>query len=64
MDSGDCRSNLLQRLSPRPAHHKGVARYTADFTVPSGPLAARLPELPVSRSIIQPVVHQIARLGL
>jgi hypothetical protein len=44
---------------------KGVARYTADFTPPAGPLAARLPELPVRRSIIQPhSFHQIARLGL
>jgi hypothetical protein len=42
---------------------KGVARYTADFAVPSGPLPVRLPELPVQR-IQQPSFHQIARLGL
>jgi len=42
---------------------KGVARYTANFAVPSGPLPARLPELPVQR-IQQPSFHQIARLGL
>jgi len=42
---------------------KGVARYTADFTPPSGPLPDRLPEYPVQR--IQPhSFHQIARLGL
>jgi hypothetical protein len=43
---------------------KGVARYTANFTPPAGPLAARLPELPVRRSIIQPTFNQVARLGL
>jgi hypothetical protein len=44
---------------------KGVARYTADFAPPSGPLPARLPELPVQQAIIQPhSFHQIARLGL
>jgi hypothetical protein len=42
----------------------GLARYIADFTVPSSPLPARLPELPVQRAIIQPSFHQIARLGL
>jgi hypothetical protein len=43
---------------------KGVARYTADFAPPSGPLPSRLPELPVQRSIQQPSFHQIARVGL
>jgi len=42
---------------------KGVARYTANFAVPAGPLPARLPEYPVQR-IQQPSFHQIARLGL
>lgn len=42
---------------------KGVARYTADFTLPAGPLPYRLPEFPV-HSILQPSFNQIARLGL
>lgn len=42
----------------------GVARHTANFDPPSGPLPYRPHELPV-RTIIQPhQFHQIARLGL
>jgi hypothetical protein len=43
----------------------GLCRYTSDFTVPNGPLAVRLPELPIHRPIIQPPsFNQVARLGL
>ena len=43
---------------------KGIARYTTDFAVSSGPLPYRSPEYPVRR-IHQPnPSHQIARLGL
>lgn len=43
---------------------KGIARYTTNFVPPSGPLAARLPELPVRSTEQQPSFNQIARVGL
>lgn len=44
---------------------KGVARYTADFAVPTGPLPARLVELPANRQVVQLPSHiAVAQLGL